>query len=306
MPRARSLDAVLIYCRRPVLSVVRWGRMCRRYAGLHRCRVGDDAPYDPAMPLPDVDPSGRRIVVAGDWHGSLGWAVDVVERAHHHGAHLIVQLGDFGALWPGDGGRFERRLDARLARRDMQVLFIAGNHDVWPELVKLPLDDDGFGVLRSRIRYAPQGYRFRVGGRTFGVLAGAHSVDQDVRTAGVDWWPEEEPTQADVDRLGDAPLDVLLAHDAPLGAPLASELNLPPGHPADGPRELITQAVERTRPRLLLHGHWHQRASYTVAHAGGATRVEALGCDGDMTGGDAVLLDLEMLSVEPLPRRKQA
>lgn len=256
------------------------------------------------MPLPDVDPRGSKVVVAGDWHGDLGWGVDVVERAHFHGVHLIIQLGDLGAMWPGDGGRFERRLDARLARRDMQVLFIAGNHDVWPELLGLPRDDRGFGMLGSRIRWAPQGCRFRIG-RTFGVLGGAYSVDRDQRVEGVDWWPEEEPTQADVDRLGDEPLDVLLAHDAPLGAPLVSELDLPPGHPADRTRELVTQAVDRTRPQLLLHGHWHQRVSYTVTHAGGTTRVEALGCDGDLSGGDAVLLDLETLAVEPLPRRKQ-
>lgn len=254
---------------------------------------------------PALDARSPEVVVAGDLHGNLGWAVDVVERAAYRDAHLILQVGDFGALWPGDGGQFERRLNNRLARRDMLLIFIAGNHDNWAELPRLPLNDAGFGVLAERIWWAPQGHRFVINERVFGVLGGAYSPDKDLRTPGVDWWPEEEPTQEEVDRLGDERLDILLTHDAPPGAPLRSTLTLPPDHTAERPRELIDQAVVRTRPEMLIHGHWHQRQSYSIRRAHGRTDVEALGCDEDMTEGDAIVLEPLSLHCRPLQRRKQ-
>ncbi|MPV36708.1 metallophosphoesterase family protein [Georgenia subflava] len=248
---------------------------------------------------------GGRVVVAGDLHGNLGWATELVDRAAFHGLNLILQLGDFGALWPGDGGHFERKLDRRLAARGVHLVFIGGNHDVWPALKKLPRLRSGFGALTDRIWWAPNGHRFPAGNCTFGVLGGAYSIDQDARELRLDWWPDEEPTQDEVDLLGEEPLDVLLTHEAPLGVPLLSGFGLPAGHRADRTRELVTQAVNRTTPSLLMHGHWHQRRTHQFERGdGGTTRVESLGMDGDKTG-DAVILDLATLEVVPLPRRKQ-
>ncbi|WP_043507037.1 hypothetical protein [Georgenia sp. SUBG003] len=64
----------------------------------------------------------------------------------------------------------------------------------------------------------------------------------------------------------------------------------------------MRQAVERTRPALLAHGHWHQRLTSELIRAdGGVTRVESLAAD-DMPR-DAVLLDLKTLHVGPLPKK---
>ena len=50
------------------------------------------------------------IAVSGDWHGNLGWARQVVRSAADRGVRTILQVGVFGALWPGRGkGRFEVR-----------------------------------------------------------------------------------------------------------------------------------------------------------------------------------------------------
>lgn len=101
------------------------------------------------------------IVVAGDWHGDIPWMRAAVDAAAAAGAQLIMHVGDLGVLWPGrDKGKFERRLQERLELRDMQFIFVDGNHDNHHDLRALPLDSDGMATLRPCVRYLPRGARF--------------------------------------------------------------------------------------------------------------------------------------------------
>ncbi|WP_043497276.1 metallophosphoesterase family protein [Georgenia sp. SUBG003] len=255
--------------------------------------------------LPVVDPRGRYVVLAGDWHGNIWWARGVVERAARAGVHMIWQLGDAAFRWPAEGGRFDRKVDKYLGDNDVELIWLDGNHDSHTRLRKLECDDDGFAPLSERNRYAPRGLRFMANGRQVGVLGGAFSVDRDRRREGMTLWADlEEPTQEDIEQLGDDPLDVLLTHEAPTGVQLRSQLKLPDDvvARANNSRDLVRQAVERTRPALLAHGHWHQRLTSELIRAdGGVTRVESLAAD-DMPR-DAVLLDLKTLHVGPLPKK---
>jgi hypothetical protein len=97
---------------------------------------------------------------------------------------------------------------------------------------------------------------------SFGALGGAFSIDHYARTNGLDWWAGlEETQQDDLDLLGDAPLDVLVTHDAPFGAEPAhgSEIGSIDEMRASRTRRLLADAVAATQPRLVLHGHWHLR-----------------------------------------------
>jgi hypothetical protein len=49
-------------------------------------------------------------------------------------------------------------------------------------------------ALAGRIWHLPRGHRWRWHGRDWLALGGAVSLDRGVRTAGVNWWPEEEIT----------------------------------------------------------------------------------------------------------------
>ena len=155
--------------------------------------------------------------------------------------------------------------------------------------------------MTSHITYLPRGTRLDIGGRTFGFLGGAFSVDWRDRTPGR-LVAEREPNDSDVARLGDAPLDILVAHDAPAGLDL-SAWRLPAEDQVrtDEARSLIATAVEATLPRIVFHGHWHDAHDTDLAwidriateQAGAltwqSTRVIGLGCDGDTAGGWLVL-----------------
>lgn len=248
----------------------------------------------------------KPIAIAGDWHGDVPWMRAVVDAASVAGADIILHVGDLAVLWPGrDKGKFDRRLQQRLELRDMHFAFIDGNHDNHHELRALPLDDDGLAPLRPRVRYLPRGARFKYGGITVAGLGGAYSIDREWRTEGKDWWPEEDVTDEDVDRLiAGGPADVLLMHDAPSGVRVRTELDLPPQilEASRATRARLRRAVDELRPGNVFAGHWHQRVIDNIAHPdGGQTRVDVLNMNSSRDGNAVLIWPGELpLRVEPL------
>jgi hypothetical protein len=209
----------------------------------------------------------RRLLVAGDVHGNVGWFRRVCDLAAQHDCDAVLQLGDFG-YWPHapEGLRFLKHVSHHATRVDVDIHWIDGNHENHVALRDLPRRADGFVAVTSRCLYIPRGHRWTWSGVRFGALGGAFSIDWRDRTPGHSWWPEEVTTAADVETLGTAPLDVLVAHDAPTGVPLES-YRLPAEDEvrSDEVRRLVRAATAATLPQLLLHGHWHRRHSYELA-----------------------------------------
>ncbi|NKX50189.1 metallophosphoesterase [Arthrobacter deserti] len=241
-----------------------------------------------------------RILVAGDWHGNIPWMETALRHAAGAGCTALIQVGDLAVLWPaGNGGdKFTRGLQRRLDEHRITMVSVDGNHDVHPLLRSLPLNAEGFGVLSHRLLYAPRGHRWEMGGVRSGALGGAYSIDRVRRKLGRAWWEEEEIAEADVERLGSGPLDVLITHEVPAGIDVVSpfprrllEALEPDSYTS---RILVRDAVRNTRPRLVLSGHRHQRL--TAVMPGTETRVHVL--HKESFTGNLVSLDLETLAVE--------
>lgn len=261
------------------------------------------------------DPDMGQVLVAGDWHGNTAWARTVIDRAARLGINVIVHVGDLAALWPRDtGASFTYKLQRMLQDADMYLVFIDGNHDNHTALRALPRDQDGFGVISTRvkgagaltrIRWVPRGHRWTwttPAGRTvrFGGLGGAFSIDWRHRKPGVTWWPGiEEVEPQDITILGDEPLDVLLTHDCPTGAVPPSTMRVPADDDARSrvSRDLLRQAVDATLPTVMFCGHWHTRRTYHLPYVDPVTRVEVLDMDG--SAGNVVILDLDDLTCRP-------
>lgn len=257
--------------------------------------------------LADAD----RVVVLGDLHGDVVAFRLLVERAVQEMrlTRLLVSVGDFGiGPWPAENqDKVLRRADDLLDEAGAFLLLTPGNHENWDTLDQAAAqrsDGLGFAVLgrHGRVRVSPRGHRFQVGGLAFGSLGGAVSVDQSHRRAGSSWWPQEAPREADLVRLGDQRLDVLVTHDVPAGVPLVSDGRWAPALIAqsDNVRALLAQAVINTRPTVVFAGHWHQRLTHDLIRGdGGTTRVEVL--SEEHTTGNAISLDLLTLAVTGLP-----
>ena len=176
---------------------------------------------------------------------------------------------------------------------------IDGNHDAHPLIREVyGANDNGVRPLRDGVLdWADRGAVWSWHGVRFGALGGGVSIDRAVRVEHESWWPTETITDDDVERLitrASDGLDVLLAHDAPM---------LPPGmRPLADPvlradcyasNQQVERALRATRPRLLLHGHYHRRYSASFLE----TDIEGLASDIQALDGTFVLLDLATLQV---------
>jgi calcineurin-like phosphoesterase family protein len=245
-----------------------------------------------------MDPA--RIGVAGDWHGNTAWATRAVARI---GAALpaapapriIVQLGDFG-IWPGpDGQAYLDALDDALTAADATLWFVDGNHEDFSQLAALRPGPDGRERVTERIWHLPRGYRWRWHNRQWLALGGAVSLDRAGRTAGRDWWPEEEITLRQASAvIGDGSADVMVTHECPAGVDhtfppppswwAASDLRRNEAH-----RALMREVVLAVRPGWLMHGHLHIGYQRRVDLGAGPVEVTGLDCDGAEHSNWAIL-----------------
>lgn len=252
--------------------------------------------------IPD-DPS--RLLVAGDTHGNwLHWKHVLLPAAHEHRVGGIVQLGDFG-YWPltGEGRDYIKVLTGRLAKANLWVVFVDGNHEDHKALLQIPPRADGLVEITERILWAPRAYRWAWSGIRFLALGGAFSIDRRYRkldSGRCGWFEEETITPAQQERaIAGGPADVLLTHDAPeVGMPKVKLSDIGRYAPEGVTNARRVQAVaEATKPKLLLHGHWHQFQQ--VPLPGQETEVIGLSMDG--TDQSWLILDLPALEITHEP-----
>lgn len=184
-----------------------------------------------------------KVTFIGDAHGKMMRLDQLVERSPDH---LIIQVGDMG---------FGFREVPEFPER---FFFIRGNHDS-PALAR-----------------AHQNYLGDYGGdEKLFYLSGAVSIDRDLRTSGVSWWPDEELS---IDELGKA-VDqyktlkpkVVVSHEAPVAAvervlrDLIGEYFSAKKDCRESRTSQALQAMlEAHQPELWVFGHYHVDAEFTL------------------------------------------
>ena len=250
------------------------------------------------------------VYVAGDWHGNTQWANGRLQSiGMSDGPAGVLHVGDFG-IWPGDSGkRYLDSVEKICARHGIAIWVTPGNHEDWTQLKALWASDTTY--IREHIRILRPGERFQLGGRTFVSLGGAPSMDRHLRTEGVNWGPDKEITEEDVElAIAGGPADVMLTHDSP-GSPWQTrtvELICTQGSGwpvgallrAEVGRNLLTRAVEALQPRLLVHGHYHVADTALAFLPGASHRTEIVSLPGDGDLGNMVELTLNDLRVRQL------
>ena len=253
------------------------------------------------MPLSETVPGfagPQKIIVAGDWHGSTGWAVRIIRMAGRklrgEPDPLIISLGDFG-IWPGTGGAaFQAAVREACADHGVRIWFIDGNHEDFTQLEKFRDGDP---------RWLPRGTRWNWHGRTWLALGGAVSLDRAVRTEGRDWWPEEEITgdQA-AEVIAGGPAHVMVTHDVPSGVvhtspPPPRFWDLADLARNDRHRERLQGVANKVQPGWLLHGHLHKAYQRMTDLGYGPVEVTGLDCnDGD--GPNWAVLNVKTMTWE--------
>ena len=225
-------------------------------------------------------------LVIGDLHGNLRAARAAIEFAAQHAA-LILQVGDWGFLEGNPEATWRDRtpqLCDLLVEHDVTMRFIDGNHDVHPELRRQPLDEAGAAPIGPNLYYQPRGSCYDDGELRIAFLGGAPSIDRLYRTAGQEWWPEEEITEGEAARAAAlTDIDLLITHDAPALPPGFSQEGIEPAFAAKAARStgLVRQVLEALQPAIHCHGHYHRpyyRDDLTVRR----TKIYGLGSDANL------------------------
>jgi len=164
------------------------------------------------------------IFYAGDIHGRVKHVVSIDVAAEQAGVDFVVQVGDFGARWPGAPcpifKYFEKR--ARKNRPGPTWITCGGNHDNWDKWNTLAAKQGHPALveLAPGCFFAQRGSVHDVAGIKHIFLGGAESTDRHVRLPGKAWWAAETPTYAEFSlfaaRLEDEKPEVVVTHDAPL------------------------------------------------------------------------------------------
>lgn len=240
----------------------------------------------------------KQILLLGDTHGVTGWTVRAIRAADHLGITHILQLGDFG-FWPHvpSGKEFLNEVKQQLVKYGIELWWVDGNHENHDWLSDEPHDDSGFW-RDGNLVHIGRGARWTWGGRTFLGCGGAYSIDVAYRREGTSWWAGETISEADVLKCGGPPVDVLVTHDAPWGAPHVIGPGTS-GFKDDYPqsaanRKRVAAICDMVTPKLLVHGHYHHRNStmYRGTQVEGFNRDGYLASLGVLSLGDLTVTDI--------------
>lgn len=228
-----------------------------------------------------------RVLVVGDTHGDWGWVRDeVIPTAVNEQCPRIVQLGDFGFVHSGNVRSVRARLNqmsVTLADFDRDLTFVPGNHEHHPMLTHLaeinPVGPEGHAEIAPRVHYTGRVSAWEWAGVRCAAVGGAVSIDRDIRTPGVDWFPEEELSpEEEMLAKGLDPVTVLFSHEAPRTHPFRF---LVPDSRSERSRQRMTEIADRLQPQYWFHGHYHAWARYHFQPRGGQLcTVVALDCNG--------------------------
>lgn len=256
-----------------------------------------------------------KILFAGDTHGDLTRACQVVDSAAKVDADVIIQAGDFG-IWTHTerGVTFLNELQRYLDKHGQVLYFVDGNHENFDHLAEYDLSPSGLRPIRDNIIHMPRGKVVVWSGTKIMAFGGANSIDGP---NGAVWWPQargrtmmkmfdgdipmevdlgnwwwqEEITQQQVDEVEEQKVDILVSHDCPTGIRIPGITKTYPQ--GTHQRNLLRQVVDKTRPELLVHGHYHVRHSGMLDN--GHTFVEGLGDNTGSLGSMIKLVDTETL-----------
>jgi hypothetical protein len=188
--------------------------------------------------------SAHMIAFIGDVHREFGRLAHVVADLPSD-VEVAIQVGDLGLhkddLNPSSAGI------PTLART---VYYVTGNHDYEPFYRGIVRPTE----MAPNLVFVPRGTVLNLDGRRIAFLGGGDSIiDRAVRRDGVDWWPEERVTLADVARFKSAGrVDFLVCHTPP--AFIYHYFNIPP----DPSALAVNQAWHILGGPRVVCGHMHE------------------------------------------------
>lgn len=111
-----------------------------------------------------------------------------------------------------------------LAKKKFTILFLDGNHENFNILDSYAEEEWRGGKihrLSENVFHLVRGSVFNLEGKKFAVIGGGDSIDKAYRTPQISWWPQEQITQEDIEKMKmelaavNYKVDYVLSHTCP-------------------------------------------------------------------------------------------
>lgn len=176
----------------------------------------------------------KRII--GDIHGNVYEYLTLIQ-----GSPLpTIQVGDFGY-----GPHWVTVNPISIDESDNHR-FIRGNHD-------------DPAICHAQHNFIPDG----TVEDNIGYVGGATSIDKMYRTEGVSWWPDEECSVAELNRILDDFVEkkpeVIISHECPefVSNAICEAYGKRKYDDPSATRQMLEQIYYHYKPKLHIFGHWH-------------------------------------------------
>ncbi len=162
------------------------------------------------------------ILVTGDTHRFTDFKkLKSPTLSHLTKEDYLIIVGDCGVLFfPNTDKEAIEEYNAL----PFTVLFVDGNHENFDALYAYPVEMWNGGKvhrLASHVIHLMRGQVFEIEGKTFFTFGGGLSIDKAYREPHVSWWPQELPTEEEIQEgLSNLAkhknkVDFVLTHDCP-------------------------------------------------------------------------------------------
>lgn len=195
-----------------------------------------------------------KIRLIGDVHGHWQAYKRIIDGC----PHPTLQVGDMGVgfkRWdPVEEKLVVRSNPPYDAMSKGDNRFIRGNHDSPEDCSRHP-----YWVPDGAVHHGI----FCVGG--------ASSIDRAYRTEGIDWWPDEELGQLELNEIvadySELKPSVVVTHECPesVADQLMAAFNKTKFEDRSRTRQALEVMLYHHQPKLWVFGHWHHSAMFKMA-----------------------------------------
>lgn len=234
-----------------------------------------------------------KVLFSGDAHGEFALLSGAASRLR---PDAVIVAGDFGYWREADlmaGGREGVFLHEAWRRPRCKVFFCDGNHENHALLQALVREKGWEKPIRigRGLYYCPRGSALSLRGRRILFMGGAFSIDRALREPGRTWFPEEEITQEELERVLSRKdlerFDAVVSHTCPESClpEVCAEAGISLGRVTHRASERALQRLLERMPQVRdwYFGHWHLAMDFSVP--GCRTRFHLL----NQSAGDRAL-----------------
>lgn len=210
------------------------------------------------------------IYVTGDTHGDMNrfsferWP----ESRNLTENDVMIIAGDFGLIWDNVPSNHEKYWRQWLTTKKWTFAFVEGNHENHPRLAdlpKIPMYGGTVGVVEKNIINLRRGEIYEIQDKKIFTFGGADSIDKGMRRLGISWWPEELPTNEQIEyalsnlERHQYAVDIIIAHTAPQDiAEIFFKKYGTLTYNPDPTRKFLQHICSETKFDEFYCGHWHE------------------------------------------------